>query len=591
MTEAQVQRRLAAIMATDVVGYSRLIGADETGTLAALKALRKELWYPKFAARGGRVVKTTGDGELIEFASIVEALECAVELQRATTRRNADIPGDQRIVLRVGLNLGDVIIDGDDIHGDGVNVAARLEALAEPGGICISRMVRDAIQDKLDYVLEDLNEIEVKNIARPVHVFRVVLDEAAPSATRLTAQNKPLLPPDKPSIAVLPFENMSGDPKQDYFSDGITEDLITALSHIRWFFVIARNSTFAYKGGGVDVRIVARELGVRYVVEGSVRKAGNRVRLTAQLVDGQTGNHLWATRYDRDLEDIFAVQDELTQTVVGAIEPELSKAEQERAKLRKPETLDVWDVYLRGMSALNALTWESLAEAEQTFTRVIDLDANFAAAYAGLAEVHHYYVVLGLTDDPDNSRRVALGAGRRGVELDRENAGAHCTLGRANIVNWKFDEAVREFQAALEINPSHALAHYGLGATYVFGGESELSFPHLEQAIRLSPQDANMGSFLVRTAQAHLYRRDYEAAAEWARKALRLPNFQWSRHMILASALGHLGRTDEARAEFDILGKRVPRFSAAYMLDYSPMIENANCRHMVEGLHKAGLPE
>ncbi len=590
MAEAQVQRRLAAIMATDVVGYSRLIGADEVGTLGALKALRKELWYPKIAAHGGRVVKTTGDGELIEFTSIVEALECAVEMQRATARRNADIPEEQRIVLRLGLNLGDVIIDGDDIHGDGVNVAARLEALAEPGGICLSRMVRDAIQDKLNYVLVDMNEVEVKNIARPVHVFKVVLDEAALPGTA-PAPASPLMLPDKPSIAVLPFENMSGDPEQDYFSDGITEDLITALSRIRWFFVIARNSTFAFKGKSVDVRKVARELGVRYVIEGSVRKAGNRVRLTAQLIDGPTGNHLWATRYDRDLEDIFAVQDELTQTVVGAIEPELSKAEQARAKLKKPENRGVWDVYLRGMSALNALTRESLAEAEQTFAKVIELDSSFAAAYSGLAEVYYYIVVLGLAADPDASRHAAFDAAGRAVELDREDAESHSALGRANLVNRKFDDAVLEFQAALEINPSHATAHYGLGATYVFGGKSEISLPHLEQAIRLSPHDAHMGSFLVRAAQAHLHLHDYEKAAEWARKALRLPNFQWSRHMILASALGHLGRTEAARAEFDILVKRVPGFSAAYMLDYSPMIENENFRHMVEGLHKAGLPE
>jgi tetratricopeptide (TPR) repeat protein len=340
----------------------------------------------------------------------------------------------------------------------------------------------------------------------------------------------------------------------------------------------------------VDVRDVARELGVRYVVEGSVRKAGNRVRLTAQLIDGPTGNHVWATRYDRDLEDIFAVQDELTQTLVGAIEPELSKAEQERARLKKPETLDVWDIYLRGMSALNALTSESLAEAEQTFARVIELDSGYAAAYSGLAEVHYYYLVLGLAEAPDVSRRSAFDAARRAVELDRESAIAHCTLGRAHMINRRFDESVSEFQAALEINPSNALAHYGLGATYVFDGQSEISLPHLEQAIRLSPHDAHMGSFRVRTAQAYLHLHDYEKAVEWARKALRLPNFQWSRQMILASALAQLGRTEEARSFIDELLRRIPHFSAAYMLDFSPMVENEDFRHMVDGLRQAGLP-
>ncbi len=426
MAKQKVDRRLAAILAADVVGFSRLVGRDEEGTIARLKALRQELIDPSIARHGGRIVKTMGDGVLVEYPSVVDAVRNAAELQQAIAGHEADGPEDDRIRFRIGVNLGDIVIDGDDILGDGVNVAARLEALSEPNGVCISGAAFDQVDGKLDLAFDDLGEREMKNIRKPVRVYRVRMDRGRAEAAT-AGEAATLAMPDKPSIAVLPFENMSGDPEQDYFSDGITEDLITALSRIRWFFVIARNSTFAYKGRGVDVREVARELGVRYVIEGSVRKAGNRVRLTAQLIDGPTGTHVWATRYDRDLEDIFAVQDELTQTVVGAIEPELSKAEQERARLKKPEALDVWDIYLRGMSSLNALTGESLAEAEKTFARAIALDSGFAGAVAGLAEVHYYTVVLGLAADPDAARRAALEAARRAAELDREDAGAHCT--------------------------------------------------------------------------------------------------------------------------------------------------------------------
>ena len=586
MTTEALKRKLTAILNADVKGYSRLMGEDEVATVRTLKAYR-EAMSTLIQKHRGRVVDSPGDNLLAEFASVVDAVECAVEIQRALKVRNAELPENRRMEFRIGVNLGDVIENGERIYGDGVNIAARVEGLAEGGGICISGTVYEHVKDKVALGYESLGEHTVKNIPEPLRAYRVRME---PVATQ-TSSVKHLEPPNRPSIAVLPFSNMSGDPEQEYFADGIAEDLITALSRIRWFFVIARNSTFAYKGRSVDVRDVARELGVRYVVEGSVRKSGNRVRLTAQLIDGHTGNHVWATRYDRDLEDIFAVQDELTQTVVGAVEPELSKAEQERARLKKPETLDVWDIYLRGMSALNALTSESLPEAEQTFSRVIELDPGFAAAFSGLAEVHYYYLVLGLAEDPDAARQAAFDAARRAVELDREDASAHFTLGRAHLVNRRFDDADSEFQTALDINPSHALAHYGLGATYVFGGKSEISLPHLEQAIRLSPHDAHMGSFLVRTAQAHLNLRNHDKAVEWARKALRLPNFQWSRHMILASALGHLGRAGEARPAIEELLRRIPHFSATYMLDYSPMVDNEDFRHMVDGLRKAGLPD
>ncbi|MEE9481172.1 MAG: adenylate/guanylate cyclase domain-containing protein, partial [Kiloniellales bacterium] len=344
-----MQRRLTTILAADVVGYSRLMAADETGTLAALKTHRRELVAPKTDEYGGRTVKLMGDGTLMEFASVVDAVRFAVDVQRTMVVRNAAVPENRRIIYRMGINIGDIIVDGDDIYGEGVNVAARLEALSEPGGICVSRTVFNHVQGKVDTAFEDLGAREVKNIPKPVQVYRVLLEDIADARPDFEARSEALALPDKPSIAVLPFDNMSGDPEQEYLADGITEDLITALSKIRWFFVIARNSTYTYKGEAVEVTQVAKDLGVRYVLEGSVRKAGNRVRVTAQLIDATIGRHVWAERYDREIEDIFDLQDEMSQTIVGAVEPELSRVEQDRARRKRPEDLNAWDCYLRGM--------------------------------------------------------------------------------------------------------------------------------------------------------------------------------------------------------------------------------------------------
>ena len=346
--EMLVERKLAAIMTADAVGYSRLMNRDETGTLKRLTCLRKDLMQPKIDQALGRIVKLMGDGLLVEFPNAVEAVRCAVEIQRNIKKSQADVPDESRISFRIGVNLGDIIVEGSDIYGDGVNVAARLESLAEPGGICISGKVYAEIGNKLAVDFEDLGEKEVKNISEPVRVLRWV-DSTIGAVTAGADPVQKLSLPDKPSIAVLPFDNMSGDPEQDYFADGISEDLITALSKIRWFFVIARNSTFTYKGEAVEVTQVARDLGVRYVIEGSVRKAENRVRITAQLIDATTGRHVWAERYDRDLADIFELQDEMTQTIVGAVEPELSAAERERAANKPPENLDAWETYQKGL--------------------------------------------------------------------------------------------------------------------------------------------------------------------------------------------------------------------------------------------------
>jgi adenylate cyclase len=391
-------RRLAAILAADVAGYSRLMGADEEGTLERLKALRRELLDPKIAEHHGRVVKTTGDGLLMEFPSVVDAVRCAVEVQQAMPDRNTGVAADNRIELRIGINLGDVIVEGDDLYGDGVNIAARIEALADAGGVFVSNTVHDHVRDRLPFVFEDLGEQQVKNIARPVRVYRV--RDAGTTVKSPSAPVPPVLTlPDKPSIAVLPFANMSGDPEQEYFADGMVEEIITALSRIRWLFVIARNSSFIYKGQAVDVKQVGRELGVRYVLEGSVRKAGGRVRITAQLIDATSSVHLWADRFDRALDDVFALQDELTISVVGAIEPSLRKAEIERARRKRPDSLDAYDLYLRALPLASTAMPEDADKALPLLEEAIRLEPDYSAAHAVLAWCHEQRYLRGGLDE------------------------------------------------------------------------------------------------------------------------------------------------------------------------------------------------
>jgi TolB-like protein len=408
----RVERRLTAIRAADVAGYSRLMGADEEGTLAQLKAHRSALVDPKIKEHRGRIVKTTGDGMLVEFASVVDAVRCAVEVQRGMAERNANVPQERRIEFRVGINVGDIIIDGDDIYGDGVNVAARLEVLAEPGGICVSSRVQEDAEGKLNITFENTGEQQLKNIARPVRVYRVRLSGPA------EGQRSALPLPDKPSIAVLPFQNMSGDPEQEYFADGIVEEIITALSRFRQLFVIARNSSFTYKGRAVDVKQVGRELGVRYVLEGSVRKAGNRVRITGQLIDAMTGGHLWGDRFEGALEDIFDLQDRVTTSVVSAIAPKLEQAEIERANRKLTENLDAYDHYLRGLASLYQLTnRNSLDEALRLFQRAIELDPTFAPVHASAAWCYSHRKTQGWVIDRVRETTEAARLARRAVEL------------------------------------------------------------------------------------------------------------------------------------------------------------------------------
>jgi TolB-like protein/pimeloyl-ACP methyl ester carboxylesterase len=395
----------------------------------------------------------------------------------------------------------------------------------------------------------------------------------------------------KPTLAVLPFRNISDDAGQDYFADGVTEDLITALSSIRWLVVIARNSSFTYKNQSPDIKDVAHELDVRYVLQGSVRRAGERLRITAQLVDSSTGTTVWANRYDRDLKDMFALQDELTETIVGAIEPELAKAERRRARSKQPGNLDAWDLYQRGLAQLYRYSKESLMEAQRLFLLAIELDPNLGPAFSACAEAYYIGLVYGLAESPEENRTKALAVARRAVELDSADAAAHCTLGRVHYMRGEHELAIPELEIALELNPSFAWAHYGIGAALVFTGRGKEAIPHLQRAMRLSPRDPYMGSFLVRMADAYLFMHDYEQAIDWARKALRQPNFQWSRHAVLISALGHLGRGERGeRAREELLRQR-PDFSLAFVRKYHLISHPPDLAHFLEGLRKAGIAE
>ncbi len=476
------RRKLAAILAADVVGYSRLMGEDEAGTLDALRAHREGLIEPKIAEHEGRIVKLMGDGVLAEFPSAVEAVQCAVEIQHALVQRNADIPEDKRMAYRIGINLGDIIVEGDDIYGDGVNIAARLEGLAEPGGVCVSGKVREELRGKFDLGFDDLGAQSVKNIAEPVRVYRVTAEQLTLSAA---PSSKPLPLPEKPSIAVLPFTNMSGDPEQEYFSDGMTEDIITELSRFRSLFVIARNSSFHYKGQSPKVQEIGRELGVRYVVEGSVRKAGNRVRITAQLVDAATGNHLWAERYDRDLEDIFAVQDEVVETIAANLGQSLRDAALVQARARTASNLTAYDHLLRGRAA-----WWSghQNEAFEHLNRALAADPDYAAAHAWLALQYTY-----------NGSNPTLGL----------------TIEELAVKAWEHAEA------ALRIDERDAFVHMAVSMAFAFtlGGDRARGLRHSDAAIALNPHDFDA---MYCRAWVLAQQRRFPEALEWFDRARRL---------------------------------------------------------------------
>ena len=478
-------RRLAAILAADVAGYSRLMGADEEGTLERLKALRHELLDPKIAEHHGRIVKTTGDGLLVEFASVVDAVRCAVAVQQAMAERNTGVAAENRIELRIGINLGDVIVEGDDLYGDGINIAARIEALADAGGVFVSNTVHDHVRDRLPFTFEDLGEQQVKNIARPVRVYRVR------DLVVAKASAQPVLPlPDKPSIAVLPFANMSGDPEQEYFVDGMVEEIITALSRIRWLFVIARNSSFTYKGQAVDVKQIGRELGVRYVLEGSVRKAGMQVRITGQLIDALTGTHLWAGRFDGSLEDIFELQDRVAVSVAGVIEPALQAAEMRRSIERPTPDLGAYDLHLRALAVFFPQTKERIFATLRLLEQAIAIDRHYGPALSWAAICHMQLVTNGWAEAPETSRRKAIDLARQALQVGENDP---AILANAAFVLAQFGEDIGAMiglvDRALALNPGYARGWFVSGLLRVFAGEHDLAIEHLEASLRLSPRE------------------------------------------------------------------------------------------------------
>ena len=577
-------------MAGDVAGYSRLMGANEEGTLRQLKAHRKELVDPKITEYRGRIVKTTGDGMLVEFVSVVDAVRCAVDIQRGMIERNATVPTENRIQFRIGINVGDIIIDSDDIFGDGVNVAARLEALADPGGITVSRIVFDQVRDKLSFDFEDLGEQPVKNIARPVSVHRVqIADGKMPTAAKDPASGALVESaiPDKPSIAVLPFVNMSGDPEQEYFADGISEDITTGLSKLHWFFVIARNSSFTYKGKMVDVKRVARELGVRYVLEGSVRKSGTRVRITAQLIDAKTGNHIWADHYDGDLSDIFELQDEITRRVIAAIEPKLLEAEYVRSQSRSPEDLGAWDLVMRANSLLWRLTKADVDAAVAMLRRATEQYPDYAPAHSMLAFALLFRgIPVGISRSQDAKEAILLAT--RAAQIDDGDPWAHLALGWCAFLMRRTEAAVEELQRALTINPNFAAALGHLGQVFAFDGQIERAVPHLEQALRMNPHDPQNVLFTTALAVTHYCAGRYSEAISVARKAIQQrPEFTGS-HRIYIASLAQAGQLDDARAALDELRKLQPEISIDWISKNTPYTQ-ATMPVVIEGLRKAGL--
>jgi TolB-like protein/class 3 adenylate cyclase len=592
----RAERRLAAILAADVAGYSRLMGVDEEGTLARLRALRRELIDPRLAEHKGRIVKTTGDGMLVEFASVVDALRCAAEVQNAIAECNAAAPEPDRIELRIGIHQGDIIVEGDDIFGDGVNVAARLEALAEPGGICVSARVQEDTAGRLDLHFENMGDQSLKNIARPVRVYRVSLSRDAGEGGHRgvsdgVGEGIPLKLPDRPSIAVLPFQNMSGDPEQEYFADGMVEEITTAIARFPWLLVIDRNSAFAYKGRAADVKQVARELGVRYVLEGSVRKSGDRVRITGQLIDTATLAHIWADRFDGALGDVFELQDQVTIGVVCAIEPKLRLAEMDRAYRKPTASLDAYDLYLRALAQGSKRTKDGLAESVRLARRAIELDPSYSPAMARLALSLSMQRIRGWI--PSSGREVDEGMrmARQAIAVagDDQWTLIYAGLGLANL-NRDYDAALAAIDRAVALNPNFALAlaFRALVLSYHHDRADE-AVRSAERALDLTPLDPSMFPARMAMLIAHFAAGRYEAALPWSERVRHenggLPAFRFA-----LSLCGHLGRHTEASECLRELREIMPEPTVAALtrgLSLSPEI----VARLAEGWRKVGVPE
>jgi adenylate cyclase len=576
------QRRLAAILIADVAGYSRLMGEDEEGTLAALTAHRTELFEPCIAAHRGRVVKTTGDGVLVEFASVVDAMRCAVSFQEGMRRRNAGTTEDKRIEFRVGVNLGDVIVQHDDVYGDGVNVAARLQAEAKPGGICISHDAYRQVQGKIDLTFEDLGELTLKNIVERVRAFTWPAENLAFSNT---AVPRPVF--EKPSIAVLPFDNMSNDPEQSYFADGIAEDVITDLSKVSGLTVIARNSSFGYRGQSPDIRQVSRELGVRYVLEGSVRKGGQRLRINAQLIDGLSGGHVWADRFDRNLENIFEVQDDVTREIVRALQVALTPDEAARRSDRRKVDPEAYDLYLQARAALWEFSSAGLDRARELLVRAVEIDSSLAKAHAGLAMANCVEHANNWNNTDVDLLESALQHVDLAIAADPNEPAAYHALALTQMWRRNLEEAVRAAERAIDLEPNFAGAMTALGSILDFSGEHERAADLLQQALRLDPEYHPAMQFLARSLFS--LRRYEEAEATLRKRLLKVPHSDMSR-IFLASVCGHLGRRDDAQQAWRELYEINPAFDVRRLLQVLPYRDPAWFDHLVAGLRAAELP-
>ena len=589
MVEQRVQRRLAAILAADVAGYSRLMGKDEEGTLATLTAHLKELIEPCIAEHRGRVVKTTGDGLLAEFASVVDAIRCAIVFQEGMMARNTDTPEASRIEFRIGVNLGDVIVQDDDVYGDGVNVAARLEGLATPGKIVVSGMVHEAVKAKLDIRFDDLGPQEVKNIAEPVRAYSVS-PEVAQNRPQHAVSANPLPLPDKPSIAVLAFDNMSGDPEQEYFSDGITEDIITALSRISWFFVTARNSSFTYKGKAVDAKQVGRDLGVRYLLEGSVRKAGQRLRISAQLIDALTGNHVWAEHYDRDLSDVFAVQDEITRNVVASTHTQVQLQEGSYFEYFERPSLPVWALTNRAWQLLYELTPAALAEATRLAQEAITLDPDNGRAHQTLAVMRWHTYWMGFADDLPQLLKDAHESATTALRLKGHDEYGFWIHGLILMSEESFDRAVAELERAIDINPNCSLAYGSLGTVLNFAGRPKESIANNEIAIRSNPRDPSIFFRYSGLALSYFLLEDYESAIQWAQKATQQKRDWFQGYAVLSASYAALDRLVESESAVREYLAEFPSATSTDMLRI-PFKRVEYGERLVDALRKAGLPE
>lgn len=586
MAEEHIQRRLAAILVADIVGYSRAMEVDETSMLARVKALRAEFLHPTVARFGGRIVKTTGDGTLIEFPSAVDAVRNAVEVQREMARRNADAREGERIELRIGINVGDIVVEDNDIYGDGVNVAARLEAIASPGGICLAASVREQVGNRLDVTFEDMGEQRVKNIARPVRTYRVVLEKDTAAPRHASAF-------EKPSIAVLPFVNMSDDPEQEYFADGVVDEIITSLSRFPWLVVTARTSSFLYKGRNLDVREIAAKLGVRYILEGSVRKAGHRVRIIGQLLDAVSGAHLWADRIHGDLDDVFDLQDKVTESVVGAIEPRLRLAEIERAKRKGPDSLDAYDYYLQALPHYhNPTSQATVQEGLRLVNLALAIDPGFAPANALAAWFHFALFIFHWSPAPADDIKEALRLARAGLHADPADPFVlgNCGWVLVTLGN-DFENGVTAINKAVEISPNSAPVLSQSGFVMTLVGDQETALEHCLKAVRISPSDPQAHRHLTGAAIACTLMGRYEDAVTYGEEARR-HYANWAvTFRILAAAYAQLGRDDQAR---EALARMLEFDPAATITQFKKALPYQNldqAERLWDGLRKAGLPE